>query len=201
MRRLSKTHRVVVEAASAARPCNPLQVTPEADSALLRRALDQLAAVLSQVPPEALGDRTPCALWTVQDLVNHIVAVPAVFARMVRGEPIDVSAPVPAAGDDPVGAFRSHAEELLRARQAGHSSEGPPVDWQCAELAVHTWDLATAIGRTTRDLDPEVAERGLTFMRANLSAQNRSPAFDPEQPAPEGADAYRRIAAFAGRSV
>ena len=76
-----------------------------------------------------------------------------------------------------------------------------PVDWQCAELAVHTWDLATALGRSSGDLDAEVAERGLAFMRASLTEDNRGPAFGPERPAPDGADAYQRIAAFAGRSV
>ncbi len=85
-------------------------------------------------------------------------------------------------------------------RQAGQDSPADgAADWQCAELAVHTWDLATALGRPTDGLDPEPAERGLAFMRASLTEDRRGPAFGPEQPAPDGADAYRRIAAFAGR--
>jgi uncharacterized protein (TIGR03086 family) len=178
------------------------RVTPDDDFALLRRALDLLADLLNDVDREALSDRTPCEQWTVQDLVDHIVAAPAKFARMVRGESIDWSAPTPAAGNDPAGAFRSHAEDLLH---AWHDQDGPggpaSLDWQCAELAVHTWDLAAALGRSSGDLDPEVAERGLVFMHANLTNDNRSPAFGPEQPAPDSADAYLRIAAFAGRPV
>jgi len=38
-------------------------------------------------------------------------------------------------------------------------------------------------------------------MRANLTDDNRTPAFGREQPAPDSADSYQRIAAFAGRSV
>jgi hypothetical protein len=38
-------------------------------------------------------------------------------------------------------------------------------------------------------------------MLASLNDDNRSPAFGPETPAPEGSDAYTRIAAFAGRKV
>jgi hypothetical protein len=38
-------------------------------------------------------------------------------------------------------------------------------------------------------------------MQANLTDDNRGPVFGPEQPAPDGAGAYQRIAAFAGRSV
>ena len=171
------------------------------DPVVLRRGLDQLAGLLREVQPDALGRGTPCSEWTVSALVDHIVAAPTRFARMIRGEPIDWSAPTPAAGNDPVAAFRTHAEDLLEATAEQPDSSGDAgTDWQCAELAVHTWDLATALGRSTGDLDPEVAERGLAFMRANLTADNRDPAFGPEQPAPDGADAYRRIAAFAGRS-
>jgi hypothetical protein len=74
-------------------------------------------------------------------------------------------------------------------------------DWQSAEIAVHTYDLAVALGRPTSELAPEVAERGLALMRANLTPENRGSAFEPEQPAPDGADVYQRIAAFAGRTV
>jgi hypothetical protein len=119
---------------------------------------------------------------------------------MTRGEPVDWAAGTPASGDEPAASFRNNADELLRAwdAQAGDIS---PLDWQCAELAVHTWDLATALGRSTEGLDPEVADRGLSFMRANLTADRRGAAFGPEQPAPPAADPYARIAAFAGRRV
>src|SRR3954454_18207830 len=176
-------------------------MTLDDDPAVLRRGLDQLADLLEDVPGGARGDPTPCPQWSVQDLVDHIVAAPSRFARLVRGEAVDWSA-TPSAGGEPAAQFRSHAEDLLRAVSDDAAPGGPvAVDWQCAELAVHTWDLATAIGRSTGNLDAEVAERGLAFMRANLTEENRGPAFGPEQPAPEGADAYRRIAAFAGRSV
>jgi uncharacterized protein (TIGR03086 family) len=177
-------------------------VTDDEDLEVLRRALDQLATLLADVRPGTGGDPTPCADWTVQDLVDHIVAGPTRFARMLRGEPIDWSAPTPSAGDDPPGAFRSHAEDLMSAwRERTGPGEGPGADWQCAELAVHTWDLATAVHASTASLDPLVAERGLAFMQANLTADNRGPAFGPQRPAPPDADAYQQIAAFAGRSV
>jgi uncharacterized protein (TIGR03086 family) len=175
-------------------------VTSEDDLAVLSRALDQLTGLLDAVDRKALSDPTPCTEWTVQDLLDHVVAAPARFARMMRGEPIDWSAGTPPAGDDPAGAFRSSAADLLGAWQDG-SAGAVGLDWQLAEFAVHTSDLATALGRSTRDLDPEVAERGLAFMRANLTDERRGPAFGPEQPVRDGADAYQRIAAFAGRRV
>src|SRR4051794_20269844 len=145
-------------------------MSAENEPVLLRRALDQLAGLLDDVPRGALTDRSPCEDWSVQDLVDHIVATPTRFARMVRGEAIDWSAPTPSAGEDPAARFRANADDLLRA-VGDHADSDAPValDWQCAELAAHTWDLATALGRSTTDLDAEVAERGLDFMRANLT--------------------------------
>lgn len=175
-------------------------MTPDDDPAVLRRGLDQLAGLLDDLPAAALADPTPCPEWRVHDLVDHVVAAPARFARMARGEQVDWSA-TPSAGPDPAARFRAHADDLIRSVADAAAGGSPPLDWQCAELAVHTWDLATALVRPTTDLDAEVAERGLAFLRASLPDDNRSPAFAPEKPAPEGADAYRRIAAFAGRSV
>jgi hypothetical protein len=70
-----------------------------------------------------------------------------------------------------------------------------------AELAVHAYDLAVALDSATSDLDPEVAEVGHAFMVASMSDDMRGDAFGPEQPAPQGADPYERLAAFAGRPL
>jgi hypothetical protein len=118
---------------------------------------------------------------------------------MVRGEQVDWAAPTPHV-DDPVATYQENAQ-ALRAAWAENPDAQPGADWQCAEIAVHTWDLATALGRSTDALDAEVAERGRAFMLASLNDDNRSPAFGPERQAPEAADAYTRIAAFAGRTV
>jgi uncharacterized protein (TIGR03086 family) len=172
------------------------------DAAVLRRALDQLAGLLGDVPRDALGGGTPCEQWSVSELVDHVVAAPANIARMIRAEPIDWSAPTPSAGNDPPARFRVHAEDLLGAWRDSAGGDGQvALDWICAELAVHTRDLATALGRSTDDLDPEVAERGLAFMQASLTEDRRGPAFGPARQAPAGVDAYSRAAAFAGRSV
>ena len=166
---------------------------------VLHTGLDQVETLIGQVGPDDSDRPTPCPDWTVRELVDHLVQAPRKFARMTRGEDVDWSAPTPHE-DDPVAAFREHADEL-GAALADDPDAPPGPDWQCAEVAVHTWDLATALGRPTADLDPEVAERGLAFMQASLNDDNRAPAFQAEQPAPSGADGYARAAAFAGRKV
>jgi uncharacterized protein (TIGR03086 family) len=169
---------------------------------VLARGLDQATGLLGDVPEERLDASTPCPDWTVADLVDHLVLGPANFAASVRGEEVDWSAPTPHVGAERADAFRAAADELIAAWEK-RGTDAAPIgpDWQSAEVAVHTYDLATALGRGTSDLDPEPAERGLAFMQANLRPEMRGHAFREEQPAPEGADAYQRIAAFAGRRV
>ncbi len=173
-----------------------------ADTTTLGTGLDQLVTLVGQVDDASAGAPTPCRDWTVDDLVDHVVEGTRNFARGVRGEDVDWSAATPHVEGDRAAAMRAAADDLLAAwAAADESSEGPPPQWQCSELAVHTWDLATALGRPTADLDPTVAEQGLAFMSQGLTDDNRGEAFGPEQPAPDDADAYERVAAFAGRPV
>src|SRR4051812_47077245 len=166
---------------------------------VLIHALDQAGDVLDQVHADDLASPTPCSDWTVATLVDHLVATPARFLAMMRGDEIDWSAP-PAHLEQGWGPeFRNHADDLVH---AWHELEGDPTvpaPWQVAEVAVHTWDLATAIGSAVSGLDREVAETALEFMRANLRPELRGEAFGPEQPAPPDAGPYAELAAFAGR--
>ena len=166
---------------------------------VLGRGLDQLGTLLRSVRREELGHPTPCSDWTVSELIDHVVQAPRKFATMVSGEEVDWAGPTPHA-DDPVAQYQANVK-ALRAALGEHPDAQPGADWQCAEIAVHTWDLATALGLSTATFDPEVAERGRAFMLASLNDDNRGPAFGPEIAAPEEADAYARIAAFAGRAV
>jgi uncharacterized protein (TIGR03083 family) len=166
---------------------------------VLSRALDQLGDLLLHVSGDELDRPTPCSEWTLGDLADHVVASPARFAMMQRGEQPDWSAGPEHLHVGWAAAFRSSADDLMHLWHSGAGADSQDPDWQTAEFAVHTWDLAHALGRSTRELDPEVAERGLAFMQANLKDEMRGDVFGPEQPAPADGDAYDVIAAFAGR--
>ena len=171
------------------------------DTTLLRTSLDQFATLAGEVTDDTVGNPTPCSDWTVGDLVDHVTATTAKFADGLRGGEVDWSA-APTASEDRAAAFRAAGDDLVAAwHEAGDDVKGPGQDWHLAELAVHTWDLATGLGRPTGGFDQQVAETGLAFMEANLKDEMRSHAFAPKQPAPDRADAYGRIAAFAGRRV
>lgn len=165
-------------------------------NSIVARGLDQCVDLLRAVAPDDLQRPTPCSDWSVADLSDHIVNSTAGMVTMARGgEPDWANA---AHHDEPATALTSEGRALVEALA---SSDSFPEGMAAAELAVHTYDLATALGRETAGLDPEVAETGLAFMSASMTDDMRGDSFGPEQTAPDGADAYQRIAAFAGRSV
>ena len=174
--------------------------TPYDSVVVLSRALDQTGDVLAEVHPDQLWLPTPCGDWDVARLVAHVVATPGHFLEMARGGQPDWSAEPLPADDGWAGEFRSAADDLIHYwHEAGDAADPRQVDWQTAELAVHTWDLVRATGHP-HHLDPEVAQRGLDFMAASLTSENRGRAFGAEVPAPENASVYERLAAFAGRN-
>jgi len=173
-------------------------MSADEDLTVLSRGLDQVGDLLDQVPQADPSAPTPCEDWTLTELVAHLAGGPAKFAQMVRGEKPDWSAQP---SDEPAAAFRAGAEDLLQSWADVDAAAGPPMGMQFAEIAVHTYDLATALGQPTAALDARIAERGLAFLHDNLTDSMRGAAFAPAQTAPEGADAYQRIAAFAGRTV
>jgi uncharacterized protein (TIGR03086 family) len=165
---------------------------------VLSRAVDQAAEVLAAVPADRLSDATPCGDWDVAGLIAHLVAAPRNFVTMSSGGQPDWSAK-PTLPADWTAEFRSAADDLLRMwHEAGDSASPQAMDWQTAELAIHTWDLAKATGQST-DLDPQVAQRGLDFMGSALTPDNRGEAFGPAVTLPEEAPVYDRLVAFAGR--
>ena len=173
--------------------------TSRDDLAALDRGLTQLGSLVESVQPADLDRPTPCTDWTVRDLLGHVVQGPANFATSVRGGEVDWSAASPLP-DDWADAFASHADDLRAAWAQNPDAEGG-AGFQVAELAVHSWDLATALGKDSGELDAGVAESAYATMSQALTPDRRGAAFGPEQDAPDDAGAYERLAAFAGRSI
>jgi uncharacterized protein (TIGR03086 family) len=168
---------------------------------VLARAVDQAGDVLDHVHRDALARATPCTDWDLATLADHLVAAPATFLAMMRGAEVDWSAPPPHVSAEWGPAFRVAGDDLVHAWHEHPDDAQVSADWQTAELAIHTWDVARTVGYPVERLDPEVAERGLAFLRENLSADNRGPAFGPELDVADDAGPYERIAAYAGRFV
>ncbi|MFK0296738.1 TIGR03086 family metal-binding protein [Streptomyces sp. NPDC090442] len=185
---------------------------------LLERAAGQFAALVAAAEPRRLNDATPCPEFDVRALAGHVLSNTLAYAYIAEGgtiadEPGDIKE-VP--GDDWTAAYTAAADRLVAAsRVLTDGALDQVVDLGFAkmpmraalgaiimELAAHTWDLREALGASP-ELAPEVADFSLTFARETLPPERRgapSP-FAPVRPAPEGADAYGRLAAWLGRDV
>ena len=159
--------------------------------------INQVTTLLGAATGDARASSTPCTEWTVADLSDHLVHTASQLVTMARGEEIDWTAS-PQSVSDPIPLWTERTGELLAVIDAGSPL---PLGMVAAELSVHAWDLATALGHGTDDFDQALAEEGMAFMSENLTDERRAGAFDPEQPAPDGSNAYERLAAFAGRTV
>jgi uncharacterized protein (TIGR03086 family) len=173
--------------------------TPNDAVIVLNRALDQMGDVLASIHEGHLSKPTPCNDWDVRQLISHVLATPGHFLEMSRGEQPDWSATPPVVEDEWASEFRSSADDLIHFwHQQGDAADAGQVDWQTAEMAVHTWDLVRATEMRI-GLDPEVAERGLAFMSQGLTEDNRGKAFGPAVEVADDAPIYERLVAFAGR--
>jgi len=114
-------------------------------------------------------DPTPCAGWTVRDLVNHLVAEDLWTRPLLEGRTIDEVGTAfdgDQLGSDPAAAVRSAADEAVAAVRAllhdgakvqmsyGEESAEEYVRQLCADHLVHAWDLAAA---THQPFTPEAA--------------------------------------------
>ncbi|HEX3425292.1 MAG TPA: TIGR03086 family metal-binding protein [Acidimicrobiales bacterium] len=175
--------------------------------------LDAMERVITGIGDDQWADPTPCAEWSVGDVVNHVVGGNLRFAQAIAGEETAVPDPAQDADANPVGAFHASATAVLEAfRTPGALEKVVTVPFgtvpgivalhlRLTEILVHGWDLARATGQDAQ-FPEEVAEQELRFSQAKVGEvpPGRKP-FGPPQPVPNDAAAIDRLAACLGRSV
>jgi uncharacterized protein (TIGR03086 family) len=180
---------------------------------LSARATEQAAAVIKTVRPEQLTGPTPCTEFDVRTLLSHVIG--GTLRIAVVGEGGDGLAVRPFADgvEDWVAAYDEARTRALEAwKSDARMAEPVRVPWgevpghaalsgYVMEIVAHTWDLSEALGRPL-ELDPDLAEFALATARRVLADPERDAdtPFDSAHPAPEGADAYGRLAAWLGRT-
>ncbi|MFG2529730.1 TIGR03086 family metal-binding protein [Streptomyces sp. NPDC048516] len=173
------------------------------------QVIRDVSAVVAAVRPEDLDLPTPCAGWSVRQLLDHMVWENLMATSIAEDAPRDDLA-ADHLGDDHRAAFEDSARAALAAftrsgmlRRTYGPYEAPGamlVQQVVVELLAHGWDLARATGAPT-GLAPAVAEETLAAARRIYGAAPRTEggSFAPERPAPPGAHATDRLAAFLGR--
>lgn len=184
----------------------------------LHRTADNLGSMISSVPDGDLGRPTPCAEYTVGDLLEHIAGTTLAFggaAAKAGGPSADMGPRGDAGNLDP--GWRTTLPLRLKAlaeawsdpgaregmtRVGGQDLPGAVVGIiTFGELTVHGWDLAKATGLA---FEPDAEGLDPLF---ELAAQSRGPgndgprgtAFGPVVPVPEDASVLDRVLGLLGR--
>jgi uncharacterized protein (TIGR03086 family) len=176
-------------------------------------ALTTTGRLLPRLTAEQWTAPTPCAGWDVTTVVNHVIGGMRLYTAELTGTPAGGAHEDDWLGDDPVGAYRDAAAQVLAAwRSPGAEQRTISLSFgtvpaplaatvELTEIVVHGLDVAVATGQEDR-VDQAQAGRLLALMAAMGMDRFRAPGiFGPEQPAPADAPAHRRLLAFLGRTV
>ncbi|MGW6932629.1 TIGR03086 family metal-binding protein [Lentzea sp. NPDC054927] len=180
-----------------------------------RAVVRSSVAVVSQVRAGDLGRPTPCAEWTLADLLAHMTAQHRGFAAAARGRGGDRAAwevrPVTVAdyitvADDVLAAFAEpevpqREFELPEFSPVSRFPAAQAISFHLIDYVVHGWDVARSLGLEYH-LAPDLAESALRIALAVPDGDSRlapGAAFGPALPVSD-ADPLHRILALLGRS-
>ena len=181
---------------------------------IVERACNSTQAVLAAVSETDLDRPTPCASWTVSDVIKHVLGSAAYFAAIAEAGAVPDEDEDPAVGDFHATFGRS-AASLVAAFDAPGALDkimkmpigdlpGSVCIWIASgDIFAHGWDLAKATGQST-DLDPELAEMIMERLQTMLPDSMRGPdgkaPFGPKVDVPSSAPAADRMAGYLGRT-
>ncbi len=174
-------------------------------------AVDALAEL--DIEDERWLSSTTCEGWDMRSLLNHMVGSARMVTHGVTGQPIGPEFYGDHLGSARVAPYRLAAAEAVASYRADpavldHALTLPWGELTGAELAimfaadhlVHAWDIARSLGAELT-VDDEFVERIRVFADGYVPAHREPGMFGPEQPAPDGAAAIDRLAAFVGRRL
>lgn len=185
--------------------------------ALDHAALQESLRVLRAARDADWERPSPCAGWTLRDLVAHMTAQHHGFAAAARGAGADRTYWIaPDLGRDPFKVYDESVRHVLAAfAEEGVAERGftlpeiggtftgrIAVGFHLLDYVVHSWDAATAIGVDLELPGPVVAAALDIARRVPKDPELRGPgaAFAPALPTPEDASPLEEMLALLGRS-
>ena len=175
--------------------------------------------VVGLAGPEDLARMTPCAGWTLGDLVAHMTAQHDGFAAAAAGEGADLARwQRGGRAGDAVGEYEAAAGRVLAAfaadgvlDRAFTLPEISPerrfpapqaIGFHFIDYVVHGWDVARSLGLDHYELEPDLLDAALPIARAvpdgGLRQQGLVP-FAPAVPATGEVGLLGQIVALLGR--
>lgn len=177
-----------------------------------RRAAETFGARIHEVAPGQWSAPTPCTEWDVRALCNHVVGEAAWMVPLFAGKTIaEVGGALDGdiLGEDPARAWDEAIESALAAvqepgamEQIVHLSFGDVLGEEYlrqvhADVVIHTWDLATAIG-ADRTIDAIEAQALIEYLEPMLKGNTGGAFAAPVEIGPD-AGAADRLIALTGR--
>ena len=148
------------------------------------------AAMVAALEPQHWDQSTPCPGWSVFDVVDHVVAGERFTAMTLSGASLaeaseaqvgidpqnpDVVAQLKEAAAAVLAAFDGSLDRIIEHR-VGPVSARRILGFRIIDQLGHTWDIATAIGRSVA-LDPDALAVGLHVARSERATLEQSPNF------------------------
>ncbi|MEV5596562.1 TIGR03086 family metal-binding protein [Streptomyces sp. NPDC052496] len=184
---------------------------------ILRRhgeAIALFGSRVHRVRKDQWDDPTPCAAWTVRDLVGHLTVEQLWVPRLVRDgatiEEVGDAYDDDQLGADPAGAWGRAAVAAVTAfsepgaldrtvhLSSGDSTAAAYCSQMMMDAVVHSWDLSRAI-RADERLPQELAAAALREVEPYADELAETPMFADPVPPPPGADDLTRLLCLLGR--
>ena len=178
----------------------------------LERAYDDLTRVVSNVGVDALTMPTRCPGWDVRGLLNHTLGAAVMFTLANAGHAAGEDAgdlvgadPLRALADTSAANLASWgdpgAREGDRAYPWGTFPAGVGLVINVSEVALHSWDLATATGQDAR-IDRDVAQAVYhLYLRIPIDDLREKGVFGAAVNVPASAPVQQRLLGLLGRQV
>jgi uncharacterized protein (TIGR03086 family) len=182
-----------------------------------RRTVELSTAAVQSVSAADLRRGTPCAGWSLGDLLGHMIAQHNGFAAAAGGERSDVAAwAVRPMGDEPAAEYTAAADRVIAAF-AAHlpdrgfwlpeiSAGGPipaamAISMHLVDYVVHAWDVAATVGADL-EFDDDLTSAALAVAEQvpdDESREAEGAAFKPALPVPPGSSTLDRLLLLLGR--
>lgn len=183
-----------------------------------RQAAEATIEIVERLTRDDLSRQTPCADWTLGDLLAHMIVQNHGFAAAAEGRGGDLAIwKVGPLGADPVADHTAATEHVISAFAADGVMDRPfhlaeltdqplpaaqAISFHLVDCVVHGWDVARALGQPWH-LDADVLEAALPIAEAVPDTEIRTQpgaAFRPRLPSAPADEPLDRILRLLGRS-
>jgi len=183
-------------------------------ASLYRRAVNEFGRRVDLIEDDQWDAPTPCAEWTVADLVNHIVYENKWVPPLLEGKTIAQVGDQfegDLLGRDPKGAWNQASKEAIGAveepgveNRTVHVSSGDIsgheyISQVLCDHVIHAWDLAIGIDDDDDDLDPELVDFAAEYYEPLIDRWREGGSFGDEVDVDEDADEQTKLLALTGR--